>query len=223
MKHLKKFNENFLSTEESVRRQDKYNELKRIKIQLYESQNPPMVEVFQDLDDYLLDIREKHSQFQNYYGTTRDVIDFDDLDLVLDIGQGSDYVIAHEKNYIWERGQRVDIEPDQIETVKKLSMYGSDFDWDFLDFYNKHNGKVSPFYSILIGCDDDYMRNWSQEQVKEMADELRFTVATALKRLSAKIVKIEQYNPNKTGDDSWEKVPNLESINYPRISVGFKI
>lgn len=235
MKHLKKFNEEFISPyatdeekESLAEKNRKYNELKEIKIKLYESQNPPMVDVFQDLDDYLLDIREKHSKFQNHYGTTRDAIDFDDLDLVVDIGSDSDYVIAHEKNYIWRRGERVNMEPSQIETTKKLSMYGSDFDWEFLDFYKKHNGKVNPFYSILIGFDSDYKDSreedgWSEEQIKEMTNELRSVVESALRRLGAKIVKVSQYNPKKIGDDSWEDVPNLESINYPRISVGFRV
>jgi hypothetical protein len=227
MKHLRKFNEEFTDDhkENLSDRNRRYNELKSIKIKLYESQNPPMVEVFQDLNDYLLELTDKYGEVESKYGDVRPVIDFDDLDLVVDVGKDNDYLIASEKNYIWQGFNRVEMDPTQIETSKKLSMYGTDFDWDFLYLYKKNNGKVNTFYSILIGFDSDYLGGrevgWPQEQIKEMTDELRNVVSSALKRLSAKAVKIEQYNQNKVG--SWEKVPNLESISYPRISVGFKI
>lgn len=229
MKHLKKFNEEFTDEykENLAEKHLKYIELKEAKIKIYESQNPPMVEVFQDLDDYLLELTEKYGEVESKYGDVRNAIDFDNLDLVLDIGQDSDYVIAHESSHVWRRGNMIEVNPADVDTSDKLSMYASSFDWDFLDFYKKHQGKVEPFYSFLIGFDSDYKggreQNWTQEEIKEMTDELRSTVSSALKRLSAKIVKIEQYNPKKIGGDSWEKVPNLESINYPRILVGFKL
>ena len=125
MKHLRKFNEEFTDDhkENLSDRNRRYNELKSIKIKLYESQNPPMVEVFQDLNDYLLELTDKYGEVESKYGDVRPVIDFDDLDLVVDVGKDNDYLIASEKNYIWQGFNRVEMDPTQIETSKKLSMY----------------------------------------------------------------------------------------------------
>ena len=58
MKYLKKFNEGFISLEKNR----KHNELKEAKIKIYESMSPPMIEVFEDWSDYLLELKDKYGQ-----------------------------------------------------------------------------------------------------------------------------------------------------------------
>jgi hypothetical protein len=238
MKYLKKFNEEFISPyasdEEKASLADKnrkYNELKEAKIKIYESMKPSMIEVFEDWSDYLLEIKDKYGQVTSPHGDVRDIIDIDGLDLDVDIESDSDYTIAHEHDYVWERGHSVSKDPRDIPTEKKLSMYGSDFDWEFLDYYKKHNCQVNPFYSFMIAFDSDYKdgrKGWSDEQIREMTKELTTSVKNVLKRLNAKVVKLEAYNENKAnsiGFSSWTTITskNLDDIKYPRFKIGFTI
>lgn len=231
MKYLKKFNEGFLNTNDAVELRDRYNELKEAKIKIYESMNPSMIEVFEDWSDYLLEIKDKYGQVTSPYGDVRDIIDIDGLDLDVDIQSDSDYTIAHEHDYVWERGHSVPKDPRDIPTEKKLSMYDSDFDWEFLDYYKKHNGQVNPFYSFMIAFDSDYKdgrKGWSDEQIQEMTKELVTSVKSVLKRLNAKVVKLEAYDENKAnsiGFSSWTTITskNLDDIKYPRFKIGFTI
>ena len=239
MKYLKKFNEEFISPyasdEEKASLADKnrkYNELKEAKIKIYESMNPPMIEVFEDWSDYLLEIKDNYGQVTSPYGDVRDIIEIDGLDLDVDIQSDSDYTIAHEHDYIWERGNSVSKDPRDIPTEKKLSMYASDFDWEFLDYYKKHNGQVNPFYSFMIAFDSDYNdgrgEGWSDDQIQEMTQELVTSVKSVLKRLNAKVVKLEAYDANKANSNanvSWSTITskNLDDIKYPRFKIGFTI
>ena len=149
----------------------------------------------------------------------------------VDIQSDSDYTIAHEHDYIWERGNSVSKDPRDIPTEKKLSMYASDFDWEFLDYYKKHNGQVNPFYSFMIAFDSDYKdgrKGWSDEQIQEMTKELVTSVKSVLKRLNAKVVKLEAYDENKANSNanvSWSTITskNLDDIKYPRFKIGFTV
>jgi hypothetical protein len=238
MKYLKKFNEEFISPyatdaekESLAEKNRKYNELKEAKVKIYESMDPPMIEVFEDWSDYLLEIKDKYGEVTSPYGDVRDIIEIDGLDLDVDIDSESDYTVAHEHDYIWERGNPVSKDPRDIPTEKKLSMYGSDFDWEFLDYYKKHNGQVNPFYSFMVAFDSDYKdgrKGWSDEQIQEMTRELITSVKNVLKRLNAKVVKLEAYDENKANSNasvSWNTITskNLDDVKYPRFKIGFII
>lgn len=254
MKFIKKFNEEFISPNASEEERNNlaeknrkynehpqsflywqqwYNELKESKIKIYESMSPPMIEVFEDWSDYLLEIKDKYGEVTSPYGDVRDIIDVDGLDLDVDIESESDYTVAHEHDHVWERGHEVAKDPRDIPVDKKLSIYGFDFDWEFLSYYQKHNGQVNPFYSFMIAFDSDYKggrgeEGWSDEEVQEMTQELVTSVKSVLKRLNAKIVKLEAYDANKANSNanvSWSKVTskNLDDIKYPRFKVGFRI
>ena len=226
MNYIKKFNENFSGFTKIT-----LSDVPKVKAEIYQSMNPPMIEVYEDWSDYLLELTDEYDEVTSPYGDVRDIIDIDGLDLDVDIEFDSDYTIAHEHDYIWERGNSVSKDPRDIPTEKKLSMYGSDFDWEFLDYYKKHNGKVNPFYSFMIAFDSDYKdgrKGWSDEQIQEMTKELVISVKSVLKRLNAKIVKLEAYNENKAnsiGFSSWTTITskNLDDIKYPRFKIGFTI
>lgn len=230
MNHLKKFEKfinQYASEEEKenlAEKHRKYNELVQIKSEIYESMSPSMIEVYEDWSDYFLEIVEKYGKITSKYGDVRDTIDLDGLDLCVDIGGDTDYTIAHEKDYIYQRGIRFEKDPKDIPTREKLSMYASDFDWDFYDYYKKHNGEVNPFYSFRIAFDIDYKdgrgKGWTETDIMEMTQEIVSSTKQALKRLNAKIVKIDAYDGDKWFNLSSK---NLDDVKYPNFTIGFNV
>ncbi len=219
---IKKFIEDFTDGNKI-----KSKTLKEIKTEIYESMNPSVIDVYEDFSDYLLELTDKYDKVTSPYGDVRDIIDLGWLELNVALqGKylGDEYTIATEKDSIWQRGQRIEIDPRDIPTSKKLSIYGSDFDEDFLRYYKKVGGKVEPYYAFLIGFDNDYQNGrrggWTQEMISEMTEELIISVKRCLKRLSAKIVRLEAYDGNEWG---LVRSNNLDEIKYPRFKVGFTV
>lgn len=207
-------------------------ELIKIKTDILNSMNPPMIDVWETLSDSLLDLKENWGKFKTKYDSYREVIDFDNLDLNVDTKKDSDYKIASEKDTFYNRGNTIKIvDRTEKENYRKfysdgterkydsrLSIYGSNFDQEFYDFYKK-NGKVDPFYNFLIGFESEYVDN-NIEKLEEMNSDLIKSIKTAMNRLNGKIIKL-QYFHHTVGE--WKKINDLSQMKWPRVSVSFVI
>lgn len=232
MKYIKNFKESLT---------DLYKELKEIKISLLDSMDPPMIDVFEELDDYLLEFVEKYGKLTTKHGSTRNIIDFDEINLSVDVGdEYQNYDIAHERNYVYRNGKSVDVSRSEKIKYENLSFYGGPIDRKFYDLYKMKNGKLDLFYGFLIGFDSSYKigsalnsseegyREWSDMNIKEMSDEIKKYIGQALKRLSytynVDIVQLQIFDPSKK-DKHWvkEKTNDLSKINYPRVYIGITV
>lgn len=210
-----------------------HKELIKIKTDIVESMDPPMVDVWEKLSDILLGIKEKWGKFNDKNGQNLDVVDFDKLNLNVDIGDFIDYVIAHEGDTFYRSGNVITI-TDRNKKEKfrnfypdgskksydgRLSVYGSSFDQMFYDFYKKNNGKVNPIYNFLIAFESEYVDN-NTNRIKEMIFDLTKEADRAIKKMNARIVKLETFDNNSS---KWIKIKNLSQVIYPRLSVSFVI
>jgi hypothetical protein len=239
MKYLKKYEELTWSDLEAgkfeyyVQGGKGANELIKIKTDILESMDPPMVDVWESLSDSLLELKEKWATFRTKYDSDREVVDFDSLDLNVDIKEDTDYTIAHESDTFYNRGNTLKIVdrskkekhrkflPDGTERGydSRISMYGSDFDQKFYNFYMKNSQKVNTMYNFLIGFESEYVNN-NIEKLNEMLTDLIKSIKTSIKRLNGKIVKLEYFDNEKS---KWRKINDLSQMNYPRVSVSFVI
>lgn len=70
--------------------------------------NPSVLDVWEILSDSVLDLKEKYGEFTNRFGTDKDIVDFDDLDICIDFGKNKRYEIGTERDYAFTRGDRID-------------------------------------------------------------------------------------------------------------------
>lgn len=220
MRHIKKFE----SYESKVAEKNKkHHYLNSIKENLISKLGHNPIDVWYDLDDRLTELKDKFGTFISKYDSTRPVIDFDDIDIEVDIKKESYYTLSHISNYKWKGGDRVSLEEANME----YSMYLSSFDDEFLKYYERYKYSktdvLKPFYSILIGFDIDY-RKENKEKQEELASELGNEVSSALHRVpyTIKIKSIEYFDDEKV---EWFSLPpsfnSLKELKYPRIKVSF--
>lgn len=223
MKHLIKFNE-------SLRRLDD------IKIKIYESMDPPMVDVWEDWRDYLLELTDKY--FCEFTDKQDKALDVEDLSLVVDIPVNSsftdysnfpkfEYNIATERDYFFTQGwKKIFKDPRDIPVSNKIgSGYQSSYDSTFLDLYDSKSEKLEPYYFFGISIHPEYRggeHNWTEEETQEMTDELVNTVKRLLRRLGATIVNLHLY---KLSSNEYVRLSskNLDDIDFPAFKVGFKL
>jgi len=158
------------------------------------------------------------------------------LDLNVDIGKESYYTIAHETDKFYNRGNTILIRDREKKKEyrktksydSRLSMYGSDFDQDFYDYYKKMNGKVNPFYSIQVRFESEYVDN-NTNKMNKMIEDLIKSLNTAMRRLNAKIVGIKYFVGKHFVDSDnlekkwWVSVNSLSEVKYPNIEISFKV
>lgn len=202
-------------------------ELKQIKLKILDSMNPPMADIWIKFDDYMLPLIDRYGE---------DIIEYDSIDLCVSIP--GKYTIATEQNYNYYRGYKTLLQRDENnlkihdrdsfypgyykkgDVVNRLSIYGSSFDQEFFDYYKSRNGKLTPFYHVLIGPNASYLKDITDEKYQELVLSIKEVTKSAIKRLGGKILEVEQYN--SLGNANWEKT-TIDNVKYPRISVSFKI
>ena len=216
-----------------VEKGEGYDELTRIKTEILNSMNPPIEDVWETLSDSLLELEENWGKFTTKNEDEIDVVDIGMLDLDVDIKQESNYTIAHETDTFYNRGNTLKItdrkkKEEYRKSVynrdRRLSLYGSFFDQKLYDFYKKMDGKVKPFYSILVKFESEYVKN-NPDKRSEMIKDLSSSMKTALRRLNAKVVKIEYFDDDNYSSErnNWVKVNDLSQVKYPNISVEFEV
>lgn len=234
MKYIKKF-EGWVDNSKPkyyVQKGEGYNELVKIKTQILESMNPPIEDVWETISDSLVSLEDNWGKFTTKYDSDKEVVDVGMLDLNVDIKDKSYYTIAHESDTFYSRGNTITIrDREKKEEYRKtksyndrLSMYGSNFDQKFYDYYKKVNGKVDPFYSILVKFESEYVNN-NIDKMSEMIEDLTRSLNTVMKRLNAKVLSIyyfdnENYMPL---NNNWKKVNSLSEVKYPIVEISFKI
>jgi hypothetical protein len=195
----------------------KWNWIKTKKIEIVENMDPSPIDIWYEIDDGFLDLKDKYGKFDDKYGTERYALDFDDIDVQIDIEDKSAfYTICHIKNYKWNRGQRIDFEDAQIE----YSIYGN-FDYQAHDFLIK-NPNVKPFYTILTGFEHGYITDENKESLcKDLSDSLLSMMKRLPSRYNVEIINIEELR------NKWIVKPNnissLTNLKYPRISLSFSV
>ena len=225
MRYIRKFESHESKVAEKNKKHDYLNSIKE---NLISKMNHNPIDVWYEIDDRLTGLKDKFGTFVNKYDSTRPVIDFDDIDIEIDIKKESYYSLASISNYKWKRGDRVNLE----EANMKYSVYSSSFDDEFLKYYERYKYSktdvLKPFYSILIGFDGDYIMQ-NKEKYNELGNELGKEVSSALHRIpyTIKIKNIEYFDANKytPGSNSWIKIPpsfdSLKDLSHPRIYLSF--
>lgn len=220
MRYIRKFESHESKVAEKNKKHDYLNSIKENLISKM-SHNP--IDVWYEIDDRLTGLKDKFGTFVSKY-STRPVIDFDDIDIEVDIKKESYYTLANISNYKWKRGDRVNLE----EANMKYSMYFSRFDDEFLKYYERYKYSktdvLKPFYTILIGFDIDYYIKENKEKQEEISSELGNEVFSALHRIpyTIKIKSIEYFDEDKV---AWLSLPSsfnsLKELKHPRIIVSF--
>ncbi len=246
MRHIKKFESYESKVAEKHTKNDSIQSIKRDLVSKM-GHNP--IDVWYGIDDRLINLKDKFGSFVDEYNSTRPVIDFDDIDIEIDISGKAHkpkddtasngqafflpaacyYSLANISNYRWRGGEKIELK----EATISYSVYSSSFDDEFLKYYEKYKysktDALKPFYSIVIWVDSYYMvnddtRTKNTEKYSDIASELGKEILSAIKRIpyTTKIKSIEYYDDMKHG---WFKLPpsfnSLMELKHPRVKVSF--
>lgn len=237
MRYIKKFESHQSRIAEKNK---KHNYIQSIKKDLISKMDPNPIDVWYDIDDRLIELKDKFGTFVSKYGSTRSVIDFDGIDINIDIKNNSSYyTLADISNHKWDNNKKVNLEEAKVD----YSIYASSFDDEFLKYYEKYKysktDALKPFYTILIGFETEYV-NMNKEKCDDFSNELGKEVSSALQKMphTIKIKSISYFNGEKLADilkspnaintvkfNQWVDLPpslsSLSNLKYPRLTVSF--
>lgn len=125
MRHIQKFE----SYESKVAEKHKKNDsLQSIKRDLISKMGHNPIDVWYDIDDRLINLKDKFGSFVDKYNSTRSVIDFDCIDIEVDITGDAYkpkndsypytyYSLANISNYKWNRGEKIELREATISCL----------------------------------------------------------------------------------------------------------